>query len=366
MNVLKTIRNYYFYCGIEKDEYDALKKDAYISNFKVWKILHILMAAVFCLLLLFSLSSSIMEGNRLFYLIAFLYSAAAVLLFHILKQDSIAAQLIIYLSMSMLFLFGCLISLNSPQFTATTFIVMLLITPMFMIDRPVHMTVELVVASAVFLIWTRHVKPYDVWQIDCGNVVTYSVVGIFLNVIANSIRLKEFVLTRQISIQKDTDDMTGLRNKGALTREINAFLAEGTTGKGLMFILDVDRFKSINDVYGHVVGDSVITQIGRYLGGRFTQGEVAGRFGGDEFIVFIQDTDETENACKIAEEMVESVARTVTLPDAGEKVSVSVGVAVYRGQEKNYSEILNKADLALYAAKADPIKRYSVYEQTKR
>ena len=52
MKVIKAIRNYYFYCGIEKDEYNAVKKDAYISNFEVWKILHFLMAAVFCLLYL--------------------------------------------------------------------------------------------------------------------------------------------------------------------------------------------------------------------------------------------------------------------------------------------------------------------------
>ena len=69
-------------------------------------------------------------------------------------------------------------------------------------------------------------------------------------------------------------------------------------------------------------------------------------------IVFIQDTDELETACRIAEEMVEGVARTVALPDAGEKVSVSVGVAVYHGREKNYSELLRKADLALYQSES--------------
>lgn len=55
MSILKTIRNYYFYCGIEKDEYNAVKKDAYISNFEVWKILHFfygcrILPSIFCLL----------------------------------------------------------------------------------------------------------------------------------------------------------------------------------------------------------------------------------------------------------------------------------------------------------------------------
>lgn len=361
MNVLKTIRNYYFYCGIDRDEYEAVKKDAYVSNFKVWKILHILMAVVFGLLFLASLSYRIMEGNQLFYLIAFLYSVAVLGLFRVLKKDSVAAQLIIYLSMSLLFLFGCFISLNMPQHPATTFIALLLITPMFMIDRPVYMTLELMAASAVFLIWTRAVKPLDVWQVDLGNVLTFTVVGIFLNVIANSIRLKEFVLTRQISIQKDTDDMTGLRNKSALTREINAFLAQSSSDKGLLFILDVDRFKSINDEYGHVVGDSVITQIGVYLGGLSDGKDIAGRFGGDEFILFLRDTDDEDAASRMAESIVSGVRERVTLPDPGQRVSISIGVAIYHGQEKEYSELFREADAALYAAKADPEKRFYVY-----
>ena len=319
------------------------------------------MAVVFGVLFLISLSSSLMEGNRWFYLMALLYTMAVLWLFRILKKDSIAAQLIIYLSMSLLFLFGCVISLKTPQHTATTFIVFLLITPMFMIDRPIFMTVELIAASAVFLIWTRRVKPLDVWQMDLVNVVTFTFVGIFLNVIANSIRLKEFVLTRQISIQKDTDEMTGLRNKGALTREINEYLAEGTSKKGLLFILDVDRFKSINDVYGHVMGDRVIAEIGRYLGRRFTHDEITGRFGGDEFIVFIRDEDDVDAARRIADDMVTGVAKSVSLPDDDQRVSVSVGVAIYHGQEKNYSELLKKADAALYAAKVDPEKRSYVY-----
>ena len=66
MNVLKTIKNYYFYCGIEKEEYKLFKKDAYISNYKVWKIVHYLMAAVFGFLYLFSLFIPLMSSNECF------------------------------------------------------------------------------------------------------------------------------------------------------------------------------------------------------------------------------------------------------------------------------------------------------------
>ena len=71
MKYLRIIRNYFFYCGIEKDEYNAIKKDAYISNFEVWRILHFLMAAFFGALYICSLRFSILKSNSLLYLLAF-------------------------------------------------------------------------------------------------------------------------------------------------------------------------------------------------------------------------------------------------------------------------------------------------------
>ncbi len=362
MGIFRTIRNYICYCGIEKEEYNALKKDAYVSNFRVWRVLHILMAAVFGVLLVASRFSILMGLNGVFYLCAFLYSLAAIAAFCFLKPESLAAQLIIYLSISLLFLFSGFITANKPEIPATTFIVLLLITPMFMIDKPYWMAIELVIASAVFLAWMHSAKPESVWRIDLINVAIYLGVGIFLHIIANSIRIKEFVLTRKINIQKDTDEMTGLMNKSALTRAINGYLADGQSGKGVLFMLDVDKFKSINDTYGHDTGDRVIRQLGSCLAGLFTGGEITGRFGGDEFIVFIRDTDDPEAACVTAEKIARSVSEQVALPDGDRKASVSVGIAVYRGEEKNYSEIFRKADAALYRAKADPDRRFCLYE----
>ncbi len=362
MKLLHILRNYFFYCGIEKDEYNALKKDAYVSNYLVWRVLHFLMAAVFGLLFIGSLRFELMKANSLIYLLSFIYSAAAVAFFFILKKDSIIAQFLIYLSISLLFLFGCVLSLQRPDIPAVTFIAFLLVTPMFMIDKPFFMAFELSAAAAVFLAWTYSIKPYSVWRIDCANVVTFTVIGIFLNVIANSIRIREFVLTRKINIQKDTDELTELKNKGAITREINEFLAHESTGRGTLFMLDIDRFKTINDTFGHDTGDDVIRQLGRYLGGKFRDGEIVGRFGGDEFIIFAKNNSEPDTARRIAEDIIRGVPENVMLADGSQKVSLSIGIALCDGREKNYSEIFKKADLALYKSKADPDNRYCIYE----
>ncbi len=361
MKMLQTVRNYLFYCGLEKDEYNAIKKATYVSNFVVWRILHFFMAAVFASLTVSALLNQLLKINVYIYLFAFLYSAAAIIFFFVLKKDSTVAQLIIYVSIFLLFLFGCFISRNNAAVPATTFIALLLITPVFIIDRPFFMAIELSAAATVFVLWMQSVKAHDVWVVDVVNVIIFTIVGIFLSIISNAVRVREFVLTRKINIQKDTDELTGLKNKGALTREINAFLADEAKNKGILFILDVDRFKAINDTYGHDVGDRVIEQIGSLLGGMFTRDEIVGRFGGDEFIVFIKDTNDRDEAGRKAADLVTGASENVSLPNDGKKVSISVGVAIYRGFEKEYSEIFKKADVALYQSKADPENRVRIY-----
>ena len=362
MNVLKIIRNYFFYCGLEKDEYNTLKKDAYVSNFVIWRVMHIFMAAVFFALYVTSHINHLLVVNQRVYLFGLLYSAVAIPIFYILKKDSIVPQFIIYLSITLLFIFGCFISQNNKEIPATTFIALLLITPMFMIDKPFWMTIELCAVSTIFVLWMHGIKEYDTWMTDLINASIFTVVGIFLNIIANSIRIKEFVLTREINIQKDIDDLTGLKNKGALTREINEFLTNPMTDKGIMFMLDVDHFKAINDTYGHDIGDRVISQFGVFLGRKFVNNEITGRFGGDEFILFIKDTDNLDAVQNIADEIIAGAEEYVTLPDENKKIGVSIGVAIYKGQETNYSEIFKKADLALYKAKADKSKKFCVFE----
>ena len=362
MKILRTIRNYYFYCGIEKEEYNAIKKDAYISNFQVWKLLHFLMTAVFGLLFIASFINQLMSINRWYYFSAFMYSALAIVAFLKLKKDSILAQLIIYLSMSLLFLFAAFVNQNKVDYNATTFIVLLVVTPMFMIDKPYFMTIELSIATTIFLVWMYQIKPYSIWQIDMVNAVTFTFVGSFLNIISNSLRIREFVLTRQIRLQKDTDEMTGLRNKGSLTREINEYLLDPETNKGILMILDIDHFKAINDTYGHDAGDSVIIQFGHLLAKRFTGDEITGRFGGDEFILFIKNCDDTNIANKVASETVSYIAEGVELPNKDEKLGMSIGIALYKGQEKNYSELFKKADEALYKVKGNPTERFCIYK----
>lgn len=264
----------------------------------------------------------------------------------------------------MLFVFGCFISSNEPTIPATTFIVFLLITPIFMIDKPYFMTLEICIASASFLVWMYFVKGNTrPWHIDLVNILVFAFVSIFIHIISNSVRIKEFVLTRKINIQKDMDGLTGLKNKSALTREINEHLLNKNKNKAVMMLLDIDRFKPINDTFGHDVGDIVLKKLGDVLNAMFVNGEIVGRFGGDEFIIFIKDVDEEERAKNAAKEIVKNASSSISFSGQIEPIMVSIGIAIYHGEERNYSEIFKKADIALYQAKALPNEHVSVYKE---
>ena len=362
MKILRKIRNYLCYCGIEKEEYQSVKKDAYASNFVVWRILHIFMVVVFGFLFINSLMINILDQNRIFYMVAFIYSTVATGLIFFLKKDSIWGQLLIYLSIIMLLVLGCFVSSNKADIPATSFYIFLIITPLFMIDKPYYTLGLLLLASTGFAVWMYYTENYDVWKMDLVNTLIFTPVAMFIHVLANSIRIKEFVLIKQVNIQKDKDFMTDLLNKGALIREINNFVGDKNNYKGMMLFLDIDHFKPINDTYGHVVGDEVIKQLGSYLSNKFTGDEIVGRFGGDEFIVFIKGSNDPEYAGKLALEVLDEASNSLRLPDNSKNISVSMGICLYHGEEKDYTEIFKKADTALYKVKAKRELRYYIYK----
>ena len=355
------IRDYFCYCGISKDEYNSLKKQAYISNFTLWQVLHVLMTIAFGLLFINALLSESLKQNLFFYLGLFCYSTlSTVLFFFVFKKKSIIAQLWIYLSIIALFIFSALIATKSPDQMAVTFMVLLVITPMFMLDKPYFMSITLILASIIFLIWMKNIKPDDIWFGDLVNAITFTGVGIFLHIISNSIRIREFVLRSKLEVQKDTDELTGLMNKAALTRNINEYLQK-PSNKGIFFVLDVDDFKEINDKYGHDVGDDVLRQIGEYLGNKIGKNEIVGRFGGDEFIIMIKNNDDLALASKLSRELADDFKKYIKTPNAYDIVKITIGIAIYRGEESNYSEIFKKADTALYAAKAEGKNNFRIY-----
>lgn len=149
-----------------------------------------------------------------------------------------------------------------------------------------------------------------------------------------------------------TDPLTGIANRRQLERSLDRFasdLAKYGSGYAVLFV-DVDHFKSVNDELGHDAGDDVLTMVARTLRSCVRGGDVAGRWGGEEFLVLAASADE-EQALALAERLRRLVG-TSWMRFTGQRlrVTVSVGVAL-AGVDEPGHHVVERADLAMLAAK---------------
>ncbi|MCX2730050.1 diguanylate cyclase [Saccharopolyspora sp. NFXS83] len=163
-----------------------------------------------------------------------------------------------------------------------------------------------------------------------------------------------------------TDSLTGLHTRRYFEMELPKALARASRARTRLavFIVDVDHFKSINDRYGHPVGDRVLVEISKRLREVVREGDVLARYGGEEFALLSTDVAD-EDVPAIAERLRMAVAREPVVVDRAEWIAVttSVGAAQATGQEEDPLQVVAAADRALYAAKAEGRDRISVGER---
>lgn len=156
---------------------------------------------------------------------------------------------------------------------------------------------------------------------------------------------------KELEDKADTDLLTGLNNKLATERKIKEFMAQNPETQSMLFILDVDNFKKVNDTMGHAFGDEVLRSLGKQIGGIFRASDILGRVGGDEFMVFLKGIASEDAILKEAEK-VEAFFKDF---QAGEyvkyKATASIGVAIYPQEGADFETLYKAADQGLYKAK---------------
>jgi diguanylate cyclase (GGDEF)-like protein len=160
--------------------------------------------------------------------------------------------------------------------------------------------------------------------------------------------------TRVFREQSNRDSLTGLLTRRAFTESMQARLAEAERGKRHLSVcfLDLDRFKSVNDTYGHAVGDKVLASFGALLGARFRLPDLRGRWGGEEFVVAFYG-EWAESAREILARVTAEFSNMSFDGGCpgGFRVTVSGGIATYPVDGQTLDDLVLVADQRLYAAK---------------
>ena len=169
--------------------------------------------------------------------------------------------------------------------------------------------------------------------------------------------LDELAIAEEVAEQANQrrlrDSLTGIPNRELFNDRLEQAIALARRGGwilGVMFI-DLDRFKAINDTYGHAVGDRVLQGVAQRLNAQVRSGDTFCRYGGDEFLYLLVNPQNMGNIERVALKVLDSISEILIIDDLTLSIAPSIGIAVYPGNGGTGQELLMNADAAMYRAK---------------
>ncbi|MBN9219286.1 MAG: EAL domain-containing protein [Mesorhizobium sp.] len=164
------------------------------------------------------------------------------------------------------------------------------------------------------------------------------------------------------------DPLTGLANRRSFSSRLEAEIASmnrTATAKGrhlALLLLDLDRFKEVNDLYGHGAGDAMLQKVASCAGGVLRHGQMLARLGGDEFAIIVPNLPDPQAAGRIAASVLAAMREENRAAVGGGLVSASIGIAIYPLDAEDQTSLISHADTALYRAKTEGRDTYRYFE----
>jgi diguanylate cyclase (GGDEF)-like protein len=162
------------------------------------------------------------------------------------------------------------------------------------------------------------------------------------------------------------DALTGLPNRALLSDRfaVALELSRRTSNRLAVMMLDLDRFKAVNDSMGHDVGDKLLKAVGKRLKETVRKSDTVARIGGDEFVVLLPQIPHAGEAARFAERILDAFREPFVFNGYRPQVTTSIGIAVYPEDGKNIERLLKSADNAMYRAKEQGRDIYRFYDDS--
>ena len=159
------------------------------------------------------------------------------------------------------------------------------------------------------------------------------------------------------------DVLTGLPNRRMLIETIEAATGGGGRDHYAVFLIDLDRFKPVNDVYGHAAGDAVLAEVAERLTSLLPKDAIAARLGGDEFSIFMPHEGRGPELMRLAQQMISRLSDPIHWEHARVDVGATVGIAIFPQDGTDAEALLRSADIAMYRGKREGRNTYRFFEQ---
>lgn len=161
------------------------------------------------------------------------------------------------------------------------------------------------------------------------------------------------------------DSLTGLANRNLLSERLDDALkmARRLNKKVSVMLLDLDKFKPVNDLYGHTTGDKLLKVVAERLLNCAREVDTVARLGGDEFAIIFTNIEEDNNIVAIADRIIDSIQQPTKIDDNTIQIGTSIGISFFPDDADSPDELIRMADMALYQAKDDGRRIYRLYDQ---
>lgn len=343
-----------FLRGEAIDKYKSVLQDRNAKALRIMGVIDVILAVSLLALCQFSK----METFPGFYMFLMAMGVITYLIGKYMKKLMRFSTFIFYLIVEIYLGAGMYISvfLRKDSFSIT-FIVLLCTTLLVIVDKPFKVFAFILLNLAAFIVIDMNVKTGYVLEMDLYYTTAFGIMATVLNLFTlqehiSSIeaigRLEEY--SKKVELKSRIDQLTGILNRGYGEESMRNHIE--AKDYGMFYIIDADKFKRINDTFGHAVGDKALETIAEGLQKSFRKNDIITRMGGDEFAVFAPGitTDKEGDACIVR---LRKYLSDNKLPEMmGESIRISVGQTLYNEDNPlSFEEIYTKTDAKMYLNK---------------
>lgn len=353
--------NYY---GNSKEDFKKIKSLIESSDQHNLKLSSFLVCIV---LFILSLVSTFLPFATQFKEVYFIFTFLFFIFNILIRTIKVHHRIWIYILIILLFSLSTALTLLIPNQPATIFPIMLMIIPLLFTMTFYSLSALCLLSSWTYMFLIHFLKDPAMAQFDTYNIMVLLIISLntrYLiqknNVAGMLLKVENQRLVDKLNYDAHHDSLTNLLNRKAFVNNIvdvkQAVIKSDYTVLG---ILDVDSFKHINDTYGHQQGDWVLLEISSILKRCFTETDIVGRLGGDEFIFCLANRTHLETIIQEIEHVIKEI-NNITINEV-EGIGTSIGIVYFPENRLTFMEAYKKADFTLYEAKSTGKNKVRVY-----